>query len=256
MSAILAALQLMVAAQGATAPAPAAVPSRVPLVAEAPTPPGFLQFCVVHPAECGGADTSDALERLNAVPVLSPYWQNVFARPSASFDLRRLGHARTRRSEINRIEEGEISAEASQDVAVRGEGIELLRRVNRDINSRIAPISDDQAFGVLDYWTLPLDDGARPQGDCEDFVLQKRSSLRRSGVALGAMSVAIVETPRRETHAVLLVNTDEGVLVLDNLNSRVRRLSQTPYRIISRETFGEPLRWKSGYQPDQTSIRL
>jgi predicted transglutaminase-like cysteine proteinase len=117
---------------------------------------------------------------------------------------------------------------------------------NRDINWRIRPRSDLQIFGMADYWTLPLANGARGDGDCEDFVLQKRSSLRKSGYALTMMSIAIVEAPSQQTHAVLLLNTDRGVLVLDNLEARIRPLSKTPYRVISREEFGAPLKWRAG----------
>lgn len=246
MSALLAALQLMVATPdpAATAPSVAQV-----IAADAPAPPAFLNFCVTYPAECGQATSQDAQARLSATPVLSPYWQTVFAQPSGSLTpwLRRAWVRESR--ELNRLEEDAIRTEAAQARVAAADQLDLLKTVNADVNARIIPRTDREVFGDLDHWALPLDTSGAPFGDCEDFALQKRSLLRKAGLPLQVMSVAMVETSRRETHAVLLVSTVQGVLVLDNLTSRIRRLEQTPYRIISREMLGAPLHWKASVQP-------
>lgn len=235
MSAILVALQLAV-----SAPAPAPAP------AEAPAPPGFLRFCIEFPEECGSQDVG-GYDRLLSRPVLAPYWEGVFSKPSASlrpppaFFGRRAAARSARRVE----QEASVSASGSSESASLRD-LRAFEAVNREVNWRVRPQSDQQAFGASDYWTLPLSSGERGVGDCEDFALQKRSMLRKAGYPMSMMSVALVDALDQQTHAVLLLNTDKGVLVLDNLDSRVRRLSKTRYRIISREDFGAPLRWLAG----------
>lgn len=251
MSAILVALQLTIAAQ-ATGGAPVVAPSShgsqtaAAVESEAPPPPGFLRFCVEFPDECGGEQGRVGYDRLMARPVLAPYWETVFSKPSAS--LRQPGSLFRRHSaRLARQLEEEAAIKAEAEVAVSTQSdMRAIEAINRDVNWRIKPRTDNEAFGVADYWTLPLAYGAKGVGDCEDFVLQKRSTLRKSGYSLKMMSIALVEVPGQQTHAVLLLNTDRGVMVLDNLDSRVRRLSRSPYRVISREQFGAPLHWKAG----------
>jgi len=249
MSAVLAALQLIIASPGAPSLAVSQAPAARVNVEDAPAPPAFLNFCIDHPEECGQDTSRIGQVRLAAAPVLTPYWQSVFARPSGSvtYWLRRSWIRESR--DINVLEETAIREEAAVARVEAVDDLGLVAKVNADVNAEITPRVDREVFGDVDHWALPLVDGSGPFGDCEDFALQKRSILRKSGVSLGALSIAIVETPRRETHAVLLVNTAKGVLVLDNLTSRIRRLEQTPYRIISRESFGAPLHWKSSVQP-------
>lgn len=213
---------------------------------EAPAPPGFLRFCIDFPEECGAPQGKAGYQRLFDRPVLAPYWESVFSKPSASLRPRGAFFRRaSARSLMNREEEATLKAEAAA-TALNDSELKAIVRINRDVNWRIEPRTDLQAFGASDYWTLPLSDHGRGVGDCEDFVLQKRSDLRKAGFSMGMMSVAIVGTPAGQTHAILLLNTNRGVLVLDNLDARVRPLSRTAYRIISRERLGDPMHWKAG----------
>ncbi|WP_374575539.1 transglutaminase-like cysteine peptidase [Phenylobacterium sp.] len=254
MSALLAALQLIVASSSVVVPDPQEALTHAPQVEllgpldaeEAPAPPGFLGFCVDYPEECGDQPLRVGYGRILQRPVLAAYWEGVFSRPSASLRapsaLQRPDMARSAR---NLREEEAIEAEAAP-TQLSSSAFQEIKRVNRDVNWRIRPATDLEAFGVPDRWTLPLAPGGGGEGDCEDFVLQKRSELRKSGFSLKMMSIALVETPRRQTHAVLLLNTDHGVLVLDNLDSRVLKLSRTSYKIISRERMGDPMSWRAG----------
>jgi predicted transglutaminase-like cysteine proteinase len=118
-----------------------------------------------------------------------------------------------------------------------------LNGVNQSINARIRPMSDQQAWGVADYWNLPLSDGPRPVGDCKDYALEKRKALVEAGFSVDALSLAIVRTGWGETHAVLIVGTDEGDYVLDNLSPWVKGWEAVNYTWIERQTPGQPLRW-------------
>ena len=120
-----------------------------------------------------------------------------------------------------------------------------LNMVNRMINSMIIETTDMANYGVDDYWTEPLEDGkAGPKrGDCEDYVLEKRKALITAGVPEAALSIAVVTTRRGELHAVLLVATNEGELVLDSLSPWITSWRDTPYKWVERQAPGEPMIW-------------
>jgi len=118
-----------------------------------------------------------------------------------------------------------------------------LENVNAEINALIKPRTDVEAFGIDDYWTLPLEDGGKAEGNCKHYALEKRRVLTEGGMSEDALSLAIVRTPRGETHAVLIVATDRGDFVLDNLNREIVGWRDTGYAWLSRQTPGSPLRW-------------
>ena len=93
-----------------------------------------------------------------------------------------------------------------------------LTAVARDNNARIVPASDEDAFGAADVWALPLSEGLGPRGNCKHYVLEKRRALIGEGVPAAALSIAVVRTPQGVVHAALLVSTDHGEYVLDNLS--------------------------------------
>jgi predicted transglutaminase-like cysteine proteinase len=116
-----------------------------------------------------------------------------------------------------------------------------VQRINREINRAIHHREDSAVYGRPDQWAL----GEAGVGDCEDYALAKRAALIQAGVPARALSIALVETRRGESHAVLLIDTDKGALVLDNLSPWIRRWDQTPYTWIARQTPGDPLTWRA-----------
>jgi predicted transglutaminase-like cysteine proteinase len=64
-------------------------------------------------------------------------------------------------------------------------------------------------------------------------VLAKRRALIKAGFSPSALRIAYVTTSSGEGHAILVVKTSRGDMVLDNLNGTVRPLSQSGYHIIS-----------------------
>ena len=88
----------------------------------------------------------------------------------------------------------------------------------REVNERIRAVSDRDHWGVEDRWNLP-DDGA---GDCEDIQLLKRKILAEEhGVTRRAMRMTVVIDDQGEGHAVLMLRTTEGELILDNKRSAI-----------------------------------
>ncbi|GGH15031.1 hypothetical protein GCM10007036_14740 [Alsobacter metallidurans] len=108
----------------------------------------------------------------------------------------------------------------------------LLRKVNARINSAIMPVTDPDHWGVADRWDF-AEDG---KGDCEDYQLLKRKVLAQAGIPRRTMLMTVVVDERGEGHAVLIVRTDHGDLVLDNRRDEIVPWDQTPYTYVKRES--------------------
>lgn len=89
--------------------------------------------------------------------------------------------------------------------------IEIVQSINHIVNSSIDPKADS-----TDVWTL-----FPSAGDCEDYALSKRSLLRQKGLPTNSMKIGIYTHETGETHAVLIIKTDKGNIVLDNLKTDV-----------------------------------
>jgi predicted transglutaminase-like cysteine proteinase len=100
-----------------------------------------------------------------------------------------------------------------------------LDQVNASVNRSIRPETDAHVFGVRDAWKA-----GGPEGDCEDFAITKKQELMRRGWPSQALLLAIVRTRSAEEHAVLVVRTTSGDLVLDNLRDETRLWGRTEYR--------------------------
>jgi predicted transglutaminase-like cysteine proteinase len=92
---------------------------------------------------------------------------------------------------------------------------DMTIRVNTMMNAK-RYITDNRNWGTSDYWATPVEFLQRG-GDCEDFAIAKYTALRALGVPEERLRVAIVhDTLKNIPHAVLVVYTDQGTLVLDN----------------------------------------
>jgi predicted transglutaminase-like cysteine proteinase len=120
-------------------------------------------------------------------------------------------------------------------------GMDQLNEINRTVNRAIRPTSDLAAFGKVEYWTIPRGSGAA--GDCEDYVLAKRQALIQAGAPVESLSIAVVQTSRREMHTVLLVATRDGEVVLDNLTPWIVSWRAAPYTWLQRQARGSALTW-------------
>jgi predicted transglutaminase-like cysteine proteinase len=88
----------------------------------------------------------------------------------------------------------------------------LIRQVNREVN-RERYVRDDALYGKPEFWELMAGRG----GDCEDYALTKRKRLIESGLDPACLQIARGRVAPGEGHAVLLVETDRGAYVLDNI---------------------------------------
>ena len=111
--------------------------------------------------------------------------------------------------------------------------------VNIAVNAAIKPMNDIDIYGRDEVWTYP-DNG---EGDCEDYVLEKRRTLSREGVSLSDLLITVVRKPDGEGHAVLTVRTSKGDFVLDNLTDSVRQWDETGYNYLKRQSAENTGRW-------------
>ena len=116
--------------------------------------------------------------------------------------------------------------------------IELSRRlwsaivsVNNAVNASVAPKTDMEIWGHEEVWSYP-----NGQGDCEDYVLEKRRQLMALGVPAGDLLITVVRQPNGDGHAVLTIRTSLGDYVLDNLEPRVLAWDETSYTYLKRQS--------------------
>lgn len=125
----------------------------------------------------------------------------------------------------------EATAAATLDATT--ELLVALTTVNRQVNASIKPRRD-----TGDIWAVS------PRfGDCEDYALTKRAALIHMGLPAGALRIATGKTGN-ESHAVLVVVSGAGLLVLDNLVSDVRLLGDSPFTLTSMSG-ADPQKWEN-----------
>ena len=116
-----------------------------------------------------------------------------------------------------------------------------LQRVNRFVNSAIEPASNGEAS----RWSVSYLDERRI-GDCEDYALEKQKLLEAAGWPRRLLRLAVVAPAGGlEAHAVLVVSTEEGDVVLDNLRSDIRNWRDTGYVFFKRQSATDDLTWYS-----------
>lgn len=129
--------------------------------------------------------------------------------------------------------------------------VDVINRVNRWVNASIQPVTDARQWGREDRWSYP-DNG---RGDCEDYALLKRRMLLEEDFPLQSLLITVVRNKRGEGHAVLMVRTDHGDFILDNLNDDVIPWAKTGYHFVKRQSEHDPNVWfKLKDAPDEERI--
>ena len=106
-----------------------------------------------------------------------------------------------------------------------------LNEINRAVNTGVRPATDLEVYGRPEVWEFPDE-----AGDCEDFVLLKRRKLMERGWPAAALLITVVRQTNGDGHAVLTVTTNQGDLVLDNLDAHVKPWNETAYRYLKRQS--------------------
>ncbi len=91
----------------------------------------------------------------------------------------------------------------------------MAAKVN-DMVNKVRYVTDSRNYGKTDYWATPVEFFEKG-GDCEDFAITKYTALRALGVPENRLRIAIVQDLQKNIpHAILIVYTDNGPMVLDN----------------------------------------
>ncbi len=92
---------------------------------------------------------------------------------------------------------------------------EKIRRVNEYANQK-RYILDIENYGVEDYWATPVE-FLQHNGDCEDYAIIKMLSLKQLGFKVEDMRIVVVQdTNLKVPHAVMAINQENDILILDN----------------------------------------
>ena len=126
---------------------------------------------------------------------------------------------------------------SNERVTLTSERARELATVNTLINRSIRP---ERNFGGLarERWLL-----YPASGECHDYVVTKRHELIARGWP-GSLLIAVVLVPSGEGHAVLVVPTDRGDLVLDSLRSGIVRWDALPYQWLTIMSPENPQFWR------------
>jgi len=146
---------------------------------------------------------------------------------------------------------GECGAQPSIQAAAHltdGRWQQLLE-VNTRFNSAISPVTDRDLYQVEEFWTFP-----RSAGDCEDFVLAKRRALIQQGWNPSTLLITVVRETNGDGHAVLLVRTDRGDLVLDNQDGLIKLWNETRYQFVKRQSQAHAGQWVDLVDPRSMTL--
>ena len=133
--------------------------------------------------------------------------------PRGYVDLCKQGHA------VCRLTPGTVAVDSNGLVQLTTARLGELSAVNSAVNQRIRPAAEG-----ADVWTV-----GGNRGDCEDYAITKKAQLMARGWPARSLLVALAWT-RGQQHAVLVVRTTAGDLVLDNLRSSIVGWNETGYR--------------------------
>lgn len=131
-----------------------------------------------------------------------------------------------------------INARVIETEALTEKKWKQLLTVNADFNASIVPVTDAKLYQVDEYWTYP-----NGYGDCEDYALAKRRQLINIGWNPSTLMLTVVRQANGEGHAVLMVRTDRGDLVLDNQAGLIKLWNETPYRFLKRQSQFDAAMW-------------
>lgn len=109
--------------------------------------------------------------------------------------------------------------------------------VNRAVNVAIRP--QPNLAGVAgEEWIINPS-----HGDCNDYAVSKKHQLRARGWPERSMFLSEVVTNWGEHHLILVVRTDKGDLILDNLTGAIKPVGLGRYQWVRAQHPGNPIVW-------------
>jgi predicted transglutaminase-like cysteine proteinase len=114
-----------------------------------------------------------------------------------------------------------------------------LKEVNHAVNTHIRPEANLEGLAGEKWLINP------PSGDCNDYAVSKRHELIARGWPARTLLLSEVVVPWGEHHLVVVVRTNAGDLVLDNLTASIMPWSRKPYQWVRIQTPKNPNYWAS-----------
>lgn len=114
-----------------------------------------------------------------------------------------------------------------------------LERINSEVNRAIIPERNVEGLAGEKWLISPR------SGDCNDYAVTKRHKLLVRGWPARALLLSEVVTSWGEHHLVLVVRTQDGDFVADNLNPKIRSWSKAPYQWVRIQSPNSPVFWSS-----------
>lgn len=123
-------------------------------------------------------------------------------------------------------------SEEIQRIPLNPKNRRILEDVQHSVNSQLR--------AGLERWN----DGVT-RTDCTDYALTKRSRLLDMGYPPSALLIAVAFVLNGQAHLLLVVVTNQGDFVLDNLRPMMMRWDQLPYRWVMRSRPQDPKKWQA-----------
>jgi predicted transglutaminase-like cysteine proteinase len=127
--------------------------------------------------------------------------------------------------------------DAPERMIISDSDYNFIRKVNLDVNKEIEPKNDIENYEMEEWWDYP-----EKYGDCEDYALLKRRRLIEAGFSANHLLLSVVKNGE-EGHAILIITTNRGNLILDNLTDEILRLEDTSYLYHSRQSGNKEQAW-------------
>lgn len=129
---------------------------------------------------------------------------------------------------LSRVRTETLASRGAKVDSAQADWREMVWDVNAAINA--APfVTDADNYGQADRWQTPRELAVRG-GDCEDYAAAKYFALRAAGAPAAALRIAVVaDEHERQRHAVLMVEIENDVFVLDNLSDAVLPAGALPH---------------------------
>ncbi|WP_298912350.1 transglutaminase-like cysteine peptidase [uncultured Roseobacter sp.] len=134
-----------------------------------------------------------------------------------------------------------VCAQSASSNLSANETLRLAKAINRQVNRQVRQIDDQAQYGREELWTLPTARG----GDCEDLVLLKKKMLLERGVPSEDLLIATVLDHKLRSHAVLVLRTASGDLVLDSLKNKIVPWKQTGYTFLKLQNPNSLNQWQA-----------
>lgn len=132
-------------------------------------------------------------------------WQSNAAYAQVTINFNQFNQQLTQKFGQQRLPVGRAWQQLIKDLDGQSD-IQKLQRVNAFFHQNVRYRTDQQLYGMEDYWATPLETLGHGLGDCEDYAIAKYITLRKAGLTDQQLRLIYVRANVRgriEAHMVL-----------------------------------------------------